>query len=253
MCAFLKRSKPPIRAERTKRCIHWLSWRTSTPKLRDAPGNAHESRDRYEWFRSIDCILIPQLVPIALTRWPRWRSRPEGRLLTPIDHADSAHLYLSGTGLTHLGSAASRDKMHRTAAGEDVTDSMRMFRMGVEGGKPQGEAAGVQPEWFYKGDGSNVVATDSAICAPAFALDGSEEPEIAGIYIVDPSGTPQRLGYCLANEFSDHIMERGYYLWLAHSKLRPAALTAEEPTGALTGIGGVDTSPVTASVPVTAT
>src|SRR5271156_6368859 len=39
-------------------------------------------------------------------------ARVQGRLLTPIDHEDSAHLFLSGTGLTHLGSAASRDKMH---------------------------------------------------------------------------------------------------------------------------------------------
>jgi hypothetical protein len=156
----------------------------------------------------------------------------EGRLLPPIDHEDSAHLYLSGTGLTHLGSAASRDKMHKTAAA-DLTDSMRMFRMGVEGGKPYGESVGVQPEWFYKGDGSSLVASGQAIHAPAFALDGSEEPEIAGIYLVDSTGTPHRLGYCLANEFSDHIMERGNYLWLAHSKLRPAALGAELLTGPL--------------------
>jgi len=160
-------------------------------------------------------------------------AQAEGRLLAPIDHADAAHLYLSGTGLTHLGSAASRDRMHKTAASGDVTDSMRMFRMGVEGGKPHGQATGVQPEWFYKGDGSSIVATGAPICAPAFALDGSEEPEIAGIYIVDASGTPHRLGYCLANEFSDHIMERGNYLWLAHSKLRPAALGAELLTGTL--------------------
>jgi hypothetical protein len=162
-------------------------------------------------------------------------AQAEGRLLAPIDHADSAHLYLSGTGLTHLGSAASRDKMHKTITSDDVTDSMRMFRMGVEGGKPHGQGIGVQPEWFYKGDGSSIVATGTPICAPAFALDGSEEPEIAGIYIVDSSGTPHRLGYCLANEFSDHIMERGNYLWLAHSKLRPAALGAELLTGTLPG------------------
>ena len=34
-------------------------------------------------------------------------------LLAPIDHADPAHLILSGTGLTHLGSAEERDRMHR--------------------------------------------------------------------------------------------------------------------------------------------
>ena len=58
-------------------------------------------------------------------------------LLAPIDHADPAHLLLSGTGLTHLGSAEERDRMHRAVS--DVrrqSDSMKMFLMGVEGGKP---------------------------------------------------------------------------------------------------------------------
>jgi hypothetical protein len=157
----------------------------------------------------------------------------QARLLPPIDHPDVAHLYLSGTGLTHLGSAEGRDKMHKPAAGGAITDSMRMFNMGVDGGKPSGAAVGVQPEWFYKGNGFNVCATDAPLPSPAFALDGSEEPEIAGIYLIDANGNPRRLGYCLANEFSDHIIERGNYLWLAHSKLRPAALGAELLTGEL--------------------
>lgn len=160
-------------------------------------------------------------------------AQAEGRLLAPIDHPDSAHVILSGTGLTHLGSAEGRDKMHKAAAGGTLTDSMRMFNMGVEGGKPAGATIGVQPEWFYKGDGSHVIATDTALPSPAFALDGSEEPEIAGIYMIDADGNPRRLGYCLANEFSDHITERGNYLWLAHSKLRPAGLGAELLTGEL--------------------
>src|SRR3546814_16353790 len=46
-------------------------------------------------------------------------------------------------------------------------------------------------------------------------------------------GTPVRLGFALANEFSDHVTERGNYLWLAHSKLRPAALGPELLTGTL--------------------
>jgi hypothetical protein len=161
------------------------------------------------------------------------QAQAQGRLLAPIDHADSAHLYLTGTGLTHLGSAEGRDKMHKAAAGGTLTDSMRMFNMGLEGGKPSGSAVGVQPEWFYKGDGSHVCATDTPLPSPGFALDGSEEPEIAGIYVIDANGNPRRLGYCLANEFSDHIVERGNYLWLAHSKLRPAALGAELLTGDL--------------------
>ncbi|HZF15971.1 MAG TPA: AraD1 family protein [Steroidobacteraceae bacterium] len=157
----------------------------------------------------------------------------EGRLLAPIDHPDSAHLFLTGTGLTHLGSAASRDRMHQAAQSGTLTDSMRMFQMGVEGGKPAPGATGVQPEWFYKGDGTSIVATGAPLVAPAFALDGGEEPEIAGIYLIDPAGRPRRLGFCLANEFSDHVTERGNYLWLAHSKLRPASLGPELLTGDL--------------------
>ncbi|WP_246695236.1 AraD1 family protein [Methylobacterium sp. P1-11] len=155
------------------------------------------------------------------------------RLLPPIDHADPAHLLLSGTGLTHLGSAEGRDAMHRAAADSAPTDSMRPFRMGVEGGKPAPGEAGAQPEWFYKGDGSCLVASGEPLVSPAFARDGGEEPETAGIYLIDGDGTPARLGFALANEFSDHVTERGNYLWLAHSKLRPAALGAELWLGAL--------------------
>ena len=157
----------------------------------------------------------------------------EGRLLPPIDHPDSAHLYLTGTGLTHTGSAEGRDNMHKAAAAGAATDSMRMFLLGLEGGKPADDAVGAQPEWFYKGDGSSIVAPGAPIVSPHFALDGGEEPEIAGVYVIDDEGRPRRLGFCLANEFSDHVTERGNYLWLAHSKLRPAALGAELLTGEL--------------------
>lgn len=161
------------------------------------------------------------------------RALHEQRVLAPIDHRDTAHLHLTGTGLTHLGSAESRDKMHRAAAAGTTTDSMRMFLLGLEGGKPSDGTIGVQPEWFYKGDGSSVVAPGAPLPSPEFALDGSEEPEIAGVYIIDGAGRPRRLGYCLANEFSDHVTERANYLWLAHSKLRPAALGPELLTGDL--------------------
>ncbi|KAB7645573.1 AraD1 family protein [Polymorphobacter fuscus] len=149
-------------------------------------------------------------------------------LLAPIDHPDPAHLLLTGTGLTHLGSAEGRDRMHRAAVENPApTDSMKMFLMGVEGGKPGPGQAGVQPEWFYKGDGSQLVGPDAPLLSPAFAKDAGEEPEIAGIYLIDDAGQPVRLGHALANEFSDHVTERGNYLWLAHSKLRNAALGPE--------------------------
>lgn len=156
----------------------------------------------------------------------------EGRVLSPIDHPDPAHLLVTGTGLTHLGSAEGRDKMHKAAqTTEKPTDSMRMFLMGVEGGKPGPGAVGAQPEWFYKGDGSTLVGPEQAFASPAFALDGGEEPELAAIYVIGADGTPYRLGIALGNEFSDHVTERQNYLWLAHSKLRQASIGPELLTG----------------------
>ena len=159
-----------------------------------------------------------------------------GRILPPLDHPDAAHCYVTGTGLTHLGSADTRDAMHKKIGGEveTLSDSMKMFRMGVEGGKPAGGEPGVQPEWFYKGDGAIVRAAGQDLDMPAFALDGGEEPEIAGLYVIGEDGQPYRLGYAIGNEFSDHVTERQNYLYLAHSKLRscglgPALLVGELP------------------------
>jgi hypothetical protein len=126
--------------------------------------------------------------------------------------------------------------MHQKMANtteESLTDSMKMFRAGLEGGKPAKGKAGVQPEWFYKGDGSTVVAPGKPLVSPAFALDGGEEPEVAGIYLVGKDGQPYRLGFALLNEFSDHVLERQNYLLLAHSKLRPSSFGPELLLGKL--------------------
>ena len=155
----------------------------------------------------------------------------EGLIDSPISHPDYAHMTITGTGLTHLGSASARDAMHKALEGE--SDSMKMFRMGLVGGKPESGDVGVQPEWFYKGNGKSVVAPSDALASPSFALDGSEEPEIAGIYVNSPEGKPFRIGYALANEFSDHITERINYLYLAHSKLRQTSFGPEIMIGDL--------------------
>jgi len=159
----------------------------------------------------------------------------EGRVLAPLDHPfDSAHTIVTGTGLTHLGSAEGRDAMHKKLSGEDtLTDSMRMFKLGLEKGKPGPGEEGAQPEWFYKGDGASVVAPEAAFASPAFAQDGGEEPEIVGLYIIGDDGQPYRLGYALGNEFSDHVTEKFNYLWLAHSKLRQCSFGPELRSGAL--------------------
>lgn len=159
----------------------------------------------------------------------------ELRVLAPLDHEDPAHLLVSGTGLTHLGSAATRDKMHQQAQDDDaaLSDSMRMFQWGVEGGKPAPGTAGAQPEWFYKGDGGIVVRPGMPFPVPEFAEDAGEEPEVAGLYVIGDDGVPYRLGYALGNEFSDHVTERRNYLYLAHSKLRYCSFGPELRCGPL--------------------
>ncbi|MFG6176065.1 AraD1 family protein [Halomonas sp. THAF12] len=159
----------------------------------------------------------------------------ERRLLPPLTHDDPAHCLVTGTGLTHLGSADTRSAMHaKTQASDDeLTDSMRMFKLGVEGGKPAAGEAGAQPEWFYKGDGDCVVAPEAPMPVPAFAEDAGEEPELAGLYVIGDDGRPWRVGYAIGNEFSDHVTERFNYLWLAHSKLRHCSFGPELLIGEL--------------------
>ena len=159
----------------------------------------------------------------------------EGRVLPPLDHPDDpAHLVVTGTGLTHLGSAQGRDSMHKDLSdAAKLTDSMKMFKLGLEGGKPAQGQEGAQPEWFYKGDGGSLVSPEGAFSSPAFAQDGGEEPEIVGLYLIGPDGMPHRLGFALGNEFSDHVTEKFNYLWLAHSKLRQCSYVPELRTGPL--------------------
>ncbi|HEX4270526.1 MAG TPA: AraD1 family protein, partial [Rhizomicrobium sp.] len=158
----------------------------------------------------------------------------ENRVLAPLDHPDPAHLIVTGTGLTHLGSAEGRDSMHKDLSDHaKLTDSMKMFKLGLENGKPRPGEEGFQPEWFYKGDGGSVVAPEADFASPAFAQDGGEEPEIVGLYLIGPDGTPHRLGFALGNEFSDHVTEKFNYLWLAHSKLRQCSFGPELRTGPL--------------------
>jgi hypothetical protein len=159
----------------------------------------------------------------------------EGRLLPPLTHPDPGHCLVSGTGLTHLGSAAARDAMHAklTKTSDELTDSMKMFKAGVEGGKPKSSKPGMQPEWFYKGNGRNVVGSGSPLSSPDFAEDHGEEPEVVGLYIIDDDRRPRRLGFAIGNEFSDHVTERRNYLLLAHSKLRQCGVGPMLNTGTL--------------------
>ncbi len=154
----------------------------------------------------------------------------ERRLLAPLDHPDDAHCLITGTGLTHLGSADARDSMHKKVAeaGEAaLSDSMKMFKWGIDGGKPAEGAVGVPPEWFFKGDGGIVAPPEQAFGMVDFAEDGGDEAELVGLYVIAPDGSPRRIGFALGNEFSDHVIEQQNYLYLAHSKLRPCSFGPE--------------------------
>lgn len=157
----------------------------------------------------------------------------EGRLLPPLDHPVPTRCWITGTGLTHTAGAQVRDQMHKTTAPAALTDSMRLYQLGVEGGKPAGGGPGVQPEWFFKGNGAVLVPPGQPLPLPEFALDAGEEPEVVGLYVVGDDGTPWRIGWALGNELTDHVMEAQNYLYLAHSKLRPCAIGPELLVGAL--------------------
>jgi hypothetical protein len=156
-----------------------------------------------------------------------YAGRSPWRLMTPIDHPhEPARCLVSGTGLTHLGSAAQRHQMHE-AVHSELTDSMKMFRSGLAGGKPAPGEVGVAPEWFYKGNGTILRAHAEPLDVPGFAEDGGEEAEIAGVYVIGADGVPYRAGMAIGNEFSDHLFERKNYLNLAGSKLRACAIGPE--------------------------
>ena len=148
-------------------------------------------------------------------------------LLAPVDHpAEPARCLVSGTGLTHLGSALNRGSMHSRSEA-DLTDSIRMFRAGMEGGRPAPGRVGTAPEWFYKGSGHILKGPGEPLVVPAYAEDGGEEAEVAGIYLVDQDGQPHRIGMAQGNEFSDHNFEQRNYLNLAGSKLRMCSIGPE--------------------------
>ena len=149
------------------------------------------------------------------------------RLLPAFDHpSDHAHCMVSGTGLTHKASAANRAAMHKETSAE-VTDSAKMYQLGLDGGTPYPGKIGVQPEWFYKGDGSILRAHGQELHTPPYGCDGGEEPEVVGAYVISKSGTPFRVGLMIGNEFSDHRMEKKNYLYLAPSKLRNCSVGPE--------------------------
>ena len=155
-----------------------------------------------------------------------------GKVLAPISEEPGinprSRLLISGTGLTHTGSVEQRDEMHKKEMSSvPKSDSRAMFEMGLSGGRPAAGQRGTAPEWFYKGDARILRGPGQPLDIPSFAPDGGEEPEVAGVYIIDRQGTPCRIGFVQGNEWSDHVTENINYLYLAPSKLRTCAIGPE--------------------------
>jgi hypothetical protein len=150
-----------------------------------------------------------------------------GRLLLPIDHDDPYRMLITGTGLTHIGSATLRSNMHGEDPEQGMTDSAKLFRAGVEHGKPLDGRIGIEPEWFFKGTGLDALCSGEPIIAPFHGTTIGEEAELAGVYIIGPDGTPHRIGFTLANDVSDHAFEQRNYMYIAASKLRPCPIGPE--------------------------
>jgi hypothetical protein len=158
---------------------------------------------------------------------PIYQGQSPWRLLPPMDHPqEPSRCLVSGTGLTHLGSAKNRQAMHSVSEAE-LNDSMKMFRWGVEAGKPAPGKIGIAPEWFYKGNGTILRAHGEPLVVPPYGEDGGEEGELAGVYFIDATGQPRRIGMAMGNEFSDHKFEKRNYLNLASSKIRTCSIGPE--------------------------
>ena len=168
--------------------------------------------------RSIDSLVSGDPGSQFLEYEPIYRGDSPWSLLSPFNvPAEPWRCLVTGTGLTHKASAENRQSMHGDVA--TVTDSTKMYRIGLEGGRPN-PGPWADAEWFYKGTGHILRAHGEPLDVPNHGDDGGDEAEIAGCYLISFDGTPFRVGFVQGNEFSDHVLEAKNYLYLAQSKLR---------------------------------
>lgn len=195
--------------------------------LKDVSSIYHLALEAINTNKKLKDAILLHLAQESLDYSSVYNGNSEWKLLPSFDHPENPmNCVISGTGLTHKNSALNRQMMHQSST-EKPTDSMQMYQWGLEGGSPQKGNIGIQPEWFHKGNGSMLRAHGEPLEVPPYANDGGEEPEVAGVYLVDAHGEPWRIGFTTANEFSDHVMEKKNYLYLAPSKLRNCSIGPE--------------------------
>ena len=77
------------------------------------------------------------LLPERLKYDPVYSGQSDWKLLPSFDHpAEPSRCLVTGTGLTHKASAENRQSMHGSQT-QPLTDSMRMYQSGLEGGRPR--------------------------------------------------------------------------------------------------------------------
>ena len=196
-----------------------LCWRCS-PKTA-APGlggrRCHRLRVGHARQRRKSCPLEAMVVLGWgwAARWisaRRWRKSGCWR---PRIILDPAHLVVTGTGLTHSGAWRSwtlRTRSCPGGAGEaPLTDlRMRMFKLGPEGGVPAAGQQGIQPEWFYKGDGDSVWWRPRRPCPTRLCPGWRRGSLRSWASIWDRAGRHRRTAGLRpwGNEFSDHVTEK---------------------------------------------
>src|SRR5688572_13520159 len=122
--------------------------------------------------KDIKSLITAHLSDLKLEYDAVYQGRSEWALLPSFDCPENPFACLvSGTGLTHKNSALNRQMMHQ-AEGGTLTDSMKMYQWGLEGGQPANGQIGTQPEWFYKGTGAILKAHREMLTVPAYAHDG---------------------------------------------------------------------------------
>lgn len=145
----------------------------------------------------------------------------------PIEHKNKLCCYVTGTGLTHANSGILRNDMHKkNHSEEEMTDAQKIYLFGLENGKPAKGSYGSRPEWFFKGNGHTIIPTGHDLPVPSYAQGCGEEAELVGIYIISQEGIPYRVGFSIGNEFSDHVLEKKNFYYLAQSKLFTCACWA---------------------------
>jgi hypothetical protein len=179
---------------------------------------------------SLERVIADDVSDLTIPYDEIYALRSEWRFLPAFDHpGEPSRCLVSGTGLTHLSSGATR-----SATQEDgkITDGMRLYQAGVENGRPNPGVIGAAPEWFSKGSGTVLRAHGDTLVVPNYALGGGEEAELAAVYVIDPAGLPRRIGFTPGNEFSDHRTRKLNSLYHAGAKHRVCSIGPELTIGA---------------------